>query len=229
MPIEIQDVLKTNVVLAGIALLEGQDERDAFVDSVDTEVVSEMFVPSPTPPAQAIGGNTSVADTALVLTLHRDRIQILTVPSRTSIERQYPSYEDLARLAEIAQYAINNTDLRKQELIAFGYNIDLVYRISDEKPADSYIAERLFSNKTLGEEDWTLVGGSGQFAFEGNNALWNITVEPRANDPSGRRVFLTLNLHKSVQEIPSQEEILTSLQEIWERSRSFATQLDKSI
>ena len=228
MPVEFQDVLKANVILAGVILLAEQDQRDKFAGLVDTEIVSEMLVTGPVPPIPAIGGSANVAETGLVLTLHRDRIQVVAAQSRTSIERQYPTYADLERLAEVATYAIDCTGPEELVPDAFGFNIEIVYRPTEENASGNYIAERLFPNKTFGIDDWNLVAGAGKLTFEGNDALWNFTLEPRANDSSARRVYLSLNLHRNKRLLPTHEEILHSLQEIWERSRTFATLLDAS-
>jgi hypothetical protein len=181
------------------------------------------------PPLPTKGSEATVSDTGLVFNLHRDRIQIVSAQSRTTIERQYPTFEDLGRLAEVAGYAIDLTDLDEQTQTASGFNIGLVYRHPEEVASQRYIAERLFHHERFGMEDWTLVGGAGRISFEGNDARWSVSLEPRAEDTSGRRVFLSLNLHKDTQQVPNREEILDSLQEIWRRSRDFATQFDASM
>ena len=217
------------MVLVGVVLLSEQHQRDRFADLIDTEISTEMLVGSSVPPRPTIGSPVNVGETGLKLDLDRDRIQLVSVPSRSSIERQFPTFGDLERLADVAGYAIDLTDLQGQTPVAFGFNIELVYRQTEEKPAERYIAERLFFHQRLGIEEWTLVGGGGKLSFEGNDARWNFTVEPRANDPSGQRVYLSLNLHRDRQQVPDREEILVSLQEIWNRSQEFAIQLDKSV
>ena len=230
MSIEFQDVLKASVVLAGVVLLGDQHQRENFADLVDTEIMSEMVVTGPATSPTLPGSPASVAETGLVLTLLRDRIQIefVSAPSRTSIQRQYPTFDDLERLAEVAGHAIEATNLEGQAPVAYGFNIELVYRHTEEKPSEQYIAERLFSYTQFGPDDWTLVGGGGKLSFEADDARWNFGVEPRSNDSSGRRVYLSLNLHRNKQQIPNKDEILSSLREIWTRSHDFATQLDKS-
>ena len=230
MPIEIQDVLKVSVVLAGVVLLGEQRQRDKFAELANSELIAEMLVSGPVPPPRpTIGGPANVAETGLLLNLLRDRIQLVSTPSRTSIERQYPNFDELNRLADVAGYAIDLTDLKGQVQSACGFNIEMVYGQTEEKPAETYIAERLFSHHGFGIEDWTLVGGGGKLSFQGEDARWNFAVEPRANDPSGLKVFLSLNLHRDTQQVPNREEILDSLQKIWNRSRSFATKFDASV
>ena len=226
MAVDFQDVLKANLVLVGVVLLSEQDQQDEFAASMETEIAKEFIGPPP----PFLGGPASGQETGLILNLPRDRIQLMSTPSRSTIERQYPStFDDLDRLADVAGCAISLTDLSGQSPIAYGFNVQLVYRPTEEKPAERYIAERLFPQQQFCIEDWTLVGGGGNLSFEGNNARWNVTVEPRANDPSGRRVHLSLNLHRNRQVTPSREEISRSLQDIWNRSREFASHLDASL
>ena len=227
MSVEIQDVLKTGLVLVGVALLGEQHQRDEFADLVETEIISETLIGGPAPPPK-IPSPTIVGETGVMLNLHRDRIQLASTPLRTSIERQYPSFDDLGRLAAVVNHAIQVTDQEGQVLTAFGFNIDLVYRHTEDKPSETYIAERLFSNERLGIQEWNIVGGGGKISFEGNGARWNFTVEPRANDPSHRRVYLSLNRHKDGQKLPNPDEMLSLFQEVWQRSHEFAEQLDTS-
>jgi hypothetical protein len=229
MPVEFQDVPKATIVLAGVVLLGEQPQRDKFADLVDTEIMSEMVVSSPVPTGPTPGSPANIGEAGLVLTLHRDRIQVISAPSRTAIERQYPSFDDLERLADVAGHAIEATELEGQRQIAYGFNIELVYRQGEEVSSEQYLAHRLFSNRQFGIENWPLVGGGGKFSFEGNNARWNLAVEPRANDNSGKRIYLSLNLHRNSQQVPNREEILDSLREIWERSHKFATELDEGV
>ena len=230
MPIKIPDVLKTGVVLAGVVLLGESGQRDKFAELVATETISEMLIPTPGAPP-SIASPSTVGETGLVIDLHKDRIQLVStpLPLRTSIERQYPSPDDLERLADVANYAIQVTDLKGQVPTAVGFNIDLVYRQTEDKASETYIGERLFSNERLGIKDWTMVGGGGKISFEGNGARWNFTVEPRANDTSHRNVYLSLNRHKDGQQVPNRDDILLVLQEVWKRSHEFASQLDTSV
>ena len=205
--------------MVGIVLLSEQEQRDRFASLVNTEITTEMLVSGPVPPLPTVGGPANLAETGLVLNMPRDRIQIVSTSTRTSIERQYPRYNDFDRLAEVASSAIDLTNLEGQTLRAFGFNIDLVYRQTEEGSSERYIADRLFSHRQFGIEEWTLVGGGGKLSFEGKRGRWNFTVEPRANDPSGRKVYLGLNLHREEQEIPSRNDILIALQDTWDRSR----------
>lgn len=229
MPIEFQEVLKANVVMAGVALLGEEDQRAQFISLVETEAVSEVLIGGPIPGGAVVVSPPTLSETGLVITLPRDRIKLMSVQSRTAIERDYPSTDDLERLAEVTWHAIESMGSSGTQPTAFGFNIELIYHPEEIKTSAKYVAELLFSNKSFNIEGWNLVGGGGKLTFEGNGALWNFTLEPRANDQSGRRVFLSLNLHRNEQRFPNREEIVRSLNEIWEHSRTFATLLDTSI
>ncbi len=225
MTIEFQDVLQANVVLPGVGLLSQPNQQDEFAGSVGGELVKEVM----SPPPPFLANPASGQETGLLLKLPRNRIQLLLTPARSSIEREYPAViEDLDRLAEVASRAIELTSLEGQSPLAYGFNIELVYRPMVAQSSERYLAKRLFRHQQYGIKEWALAGGGGKLSFEGADARWNFTVEPRANDPSGRKVFLSLNLHKDRQEVPSREEIVASLRDIWNRSRTFAIQLDAS-
>lgn len=218
MPIEFLDALRANIVLVGITLLGEQPRRDIFAEMVDTEIDLQQVASGILPLAPG--------ETGLSIQLRKDHIRIDSLPSRTVIEKEYPAFDDLERLAEIAGYAISLTNLEEQTLTAFGFNLDLVYRPGGEESAASYLAERLFPHQGSALEGCALVAGVGRLVFKGADGQWMFTIEPRGNDPSARRVFLGLNLHKDEPRIPSQEEILGSLQQAWRHLRDFATQLD---
>ena len=71
MPIEFEDVLKANVVMVGVVLLGDQQQREKFVDLVETEVISEMLVGGSIPPQPTVGTPANAAETGLVLRLRR--------------------------------------------------------------------------------------------------------------------------------------------------------------
>ena len=222
MTIKILEVLKANVVLVNVNLLSEPGQQDQFRRATDEHVEMIAVPPIPVPDLRA--------EIPTVFTMPKQRIEITCAASRSSIERQYPSkVEDLDHLAGIASLAINLTELGNQPPTAYGFNIDLVYRPRSVQFSGEYLADRLFLRQRFDTERWALRAGSGILRFEGDDAQWSIKVEPRANDPSGRKVYLSLNLHKEKQQIPSPEEIRDSLRDTWNRSRDFAKQLDGNL
>ena len=221
MPIVNQEVLKTNIVLVGIGLLNEPTQLNAFIESVATDVVVAGA-------GLSIDIPSNVAEAARTLTLNRDRIALDLSPSRSIIGRDYPSFYGLDRLAEVVGHALAHTDLEGRVPRAFGYNIELVYSPNSEIPIPRYLADRLLTKNDLGKEGWELVGGTSKLVFEGDGARWTFAVEPRFNDEAAKRIFLSLNLHRDEQRLPNESEIKDSLGELWTQAHSFATRLDES-
>lgn len=224
MPINIQDILKINIVLGGVRLLPEPHQHDAFIASIDTDVVARQ--PVMALPAGFPGGFQEADE--LTFALPKDRIELSCQPSQSVAEREYPAtIDDLDRLAEITSQAIALTEPTGQTPVAYGFNIQMVYLTSAEEPSGEYLAKRLFRQLDLGK--WSLTGGSGHLSFRASSdALYNFTVEPRFKDPVSQKVFLSLNLHKDRPEMPDQDELVISLRDIWVRCQQFATQLDGS-
>ena len=225
MPIESQDMLKINIVLVGVALLAEQEQQDSFANAVGTEMDLETIVSGRLFPLPGIGGPAG-GETGWSMRLRRDRIRIDSLSSRTTIEKEYPESDNLERLADITGRAISLTDLEGQALTAFGFNVESVYRPASDESSAEYLAKRLFPNQQGAIDGCVMTGGAGQLTFEGGGAKWTITMGPRANDPSGRRVFLGFNLHRDSEQMPDQQEILRSLEQVWKCSLDFAAQLD---
>ena len=223
MPIDIQDVLKVNVVLAGTSLLSEPHQQEAFANWTDTEVVKSVGVgPLPVP---ALIGN--FPENEFTFTLPRDRIELVSQQAQSAVEREYPTtIGDLDRLVEVTSQAIDLTGPSEQSPDAYGFNIQLVYLPTVEEPSGKYLAKRLFRQFDLA--GWALTGGSGQLSFTTDGTQYNFIVESRGKDPMNRKVFLSLNLHKDRQEMPSRNDIEVSLRDIWVRSEQFANQLDAS-
>ena len=228
MPIEFQDVLKTNLVLVGARLLNEQHERDAFVSMAGTDVDVEPIIQGAVLPLSIVGNPVS-AEAGLSLVLRRDRIRVDSLPARTHIEQEYPWREGLERLTDLMGLAIDLTNMETQVLTAFGFNIERVYRHAAEESSEMYLAKRLIPHLQGSLEGLTLAGGACKLSFASDGAQWNFVVEPRANDPTNRKVFLSLNLHRSRPQVPSREEVLDSLHQIWDRSEEFARQLDGGV
>ena len=220
MSVTIQDVLKANVVLVGVGLLNYPDEVERFRSAVDTDV-------SVTGSGFILDAQSSIAQPGRTLNLNRDRIVLELSQVRSSIEREYPSEEDLGRLAEVARHAISATELEGTSPRAFGYNIELIYDQDSGQSAFSYLAERLFTDNLFLDLGWQLSGGTGKLMFDMDGKRCNVTVEPRFNDVAATKVFFSLNLHHDEQRIPNGDEIKDSLREIWDQAHIFANHLDE--
>ena len=215
------NILSVNLVLVGVELLQDPAKFEAFRSASDPDLQIQMgFVAEV--PTGLTGQNRRVH-------LNRDRVILELSPTRSSVSKQYPdSRQDLELLTQTADLAIRNTDFNEVKPRAFGFNIELVYDQHSGDPATKYIGDRLFGGLSLGEDGWSLVGGTGHLIFNDKNVdrLWIINVQPRANDDFGTRIFLAMNLHNNVVEIPSKETILSSLTELWDEAHAFALRLD---
>lgn len=142
MAITIRNVLNANVVLAGISLLNTPSELKAFMDGINVdEVVSNASLQSREPSPNA--------DAERTFSLGKERITLDISLSRSILGRDYPEWEDLERLAEVAGHAIAKTDLLGRSPHAFGYNLELVYTQRSGQPAGRYLAERLFAPQSV--------------------------------------------------------------------------------
>lgn len=218
---ETAEVLKINLVLVGVDLLNGGEDAIKFRRAVGTDVVVAEGGP-------ILGVPVSIPALGRTFALNKDRITLSLSPPRSVIERDYPDYDDLERLADVAYIAITTSAIPGEiQPQALGYNIELVYEPDVNEPASEYLAERLFASKVPGaNEQWKLVGGSGKLRFEGEGKVWRVAIEPRFNDENDPRVFFTMNMHISEMRFPSRNEIRESFQEIWGQAHDFTSGLD---
>ena len=174
MPATVQDILKVNIVLVGIGLLNNPNEAKAFSDAVNTEVVTSGV-------GLSFGMPTLPPEPGRTLELQRDRISLQLMPGRTAIERGFVSGSgDLGRLADVVGLALEHTHLGNEDVpTAFGYNIELVYDQTTGRSALGYIGAGMFGRGGLTVPDWKLVGGPGRFVFDSQDGRWSIRVEPR--------------------------------------------------
>ena len=216
MAIRIEDVLQVNLVLVGLTLLNTQQETSAFRQAARTEVLST---------------ETGVANEMIsgTHTLNRDRITIARTPDRSSIAREFPTKEDLIRLAEVAVMAISNTDLSGQALRAFGYNIELTFEPDPPQDAVGYLGTRLFRTDLFQTEERKLRGGSGKMYFEKDGRYWQAALEPRLNDESATRIFAGVNLHRPETDLSllTEGEIRNSLESLWSEAHSLVNDIDR--
>ena len=162
--------------------------------------------------------------------LNRDRIAVTGTRDRSIVAREYPAEGDLTRLAQVAGMAISCTELGQQELRAFGYNIDLVCEPGAGLLAIQYLSDRLFIPDLLQDGGWELVGGAGRLFFEKDGRTWQARLEPRLNDETTSKIFLSLNLHSAGAHItcPTEAEITESLQLLWGEAYNFVAEIDRS-
>ncbi len=222
MPAEIQDVLKINVVLIGIGLLNTPAEVDAFSEAVAADVQMSaaglVFGVPPIPP-----------EPGRKLAIPRERVTLDLSPVRTVIEREYPDEGDVSRLADVAGYAVQHTAPQEKLPAAFGYNIELVFNQTSGAPSLRYLGDRLFHQRSFGADEWNLIGGAGRLIFDSGEGRWTIQVEPRFNSEETHQVFVNLNLHKAEQRLPYTDEIRQSFMNVWNGVHTFVTRFDEIV
>ena len=220
MAITTSEVIRANLVLVGLRLLSAPEEIDSFKRAIGTDfqlAVSGM----------SVNIQTGIAEPGFTLALNRDRITLDLSASRSMVNRDFPSREELPRLAEVAGQAISHTLIEEDQLRAFGFNIELVFDQQSAATAFEYLSKRLFDVGPLGNEGWQLIGGGGKLIFSDGKRCWTISLEPRFNDEAESRVFVSVNLHKAEGTLPTQGEIRESLEELWDEVHHFIDRLDE--
>ena len=215
----VQEVLKVELVLLDVGLLNTPFEIQEFRKAVNADV-------------EVMGGGllaglpSPMAGFSHQISLNRDRIVLDLAPSLSVIRREYPEKPaDVERLAAVIAEAIRATNLHGDPS-AHGYNIDLTHDLPSAGPASRYLAELLFNADNLPRgEGWELLGGSGRILFGEGDSRWQVTVEPRYRDTQASKIFLNLNLHRERAEMPGADEIEESLHEVWRRAHDLAGSL----
>ena len=216
----IADILRMDVVLVGFSLLGQDSEREAFAQRVDTDVdIAEL--------AQGPPGSPPTPPSQTAVRLQRDRISVVSGQGRTVAVREFPSISNLRgdtdRLAQIVRYAVESSDTRRQQVTAFGFNMQIVFAPGVASPAGRYIAERL----TGPVFEWETVNGSVRLTFEINERLWTFDLQPRPRDDlRSQRLYLSVNLHVAENRVPEDNEISDSLVDLREKAVSFLSQFN---
>ena len=219
MSVSDESILKANLVLAGFELLDRPGEFEAFRSIYKEARLSGQGV--------NVDIRTNVAEQGRTITLDRERIHLELFPSRSMISREFPTgKEDIARLGEVASMAMSVTSVRGKRLQAYGYNLEMEYTQDSGRPANRYLAERLFRSKPFQTVGLELVSGSGLFVCMEDGNQWSFRLEPRHSDTATAQVFLSLNFHVPKQSLPQDEEITQSLVRVWERAHEFAAAMD---
>ena len=219
MGVKLHHVPSTNLVLVGLDLIATHDETEQFTKSADLDLRIDL--------GHAINIASGETEQSRKLTSELDRIVLEISPSRTTITRQYPSRNDLARLSQVIATAISCTNLQCRTPRAFGYNIEMTFEQDSGETALAYLGNRLFRSQPPGNPDWHFVGATARSVFEDVSGQWTIAAEPRANDSTEARVFLNLNFHKTESRLPGEDEINDSLNRIWDEGLAFMNRLDQ--
>ena len=208
------DILKVEFALGGVMLLGNVEEIEAFRSVINADLVVTDKGPFNLGKRFSLGRERIVLDTDVSPSI------------QTIISREYPAIEDLGRLAEVTRHAITLTNLVDQQPHSSVYRIDLIYDQDSELPAVKYLADRVFAPDFQHYGGWELRGGFCRLVFADGEKQWGITVEPRFANEETTTVFLSLAQFSDENQLPSEEEIKGTLQEVWEQAQDFLRELD---
>ena len=185
-----------------------------------TEAISESVTVSIGP--SGVSPITPSLPQPHLLTLQRERITLDLAPGRSSISRDYPDEEGIERLAEVANFAICQSNLENQDLRAFGFNLEVVYELPPDKTAYQFLASNIFAPNIAQNSEYVLTDGLPRMSFQRGNDHWNIAIEPRFRNADNSKMFMNLNLHKASGTMPAKDEIHDALRSTWDHARIFA-------
>ena len=92
--------------------------------------------------------------------------------------------------------------------------------------AFAYLSRQLFGAESLGHDEWQLAGAAVRLIFDDNGRRWTINLEPRFNEERETRVFLSGNLHLPDHPLPNEDEVVSYLEEAWDKTHHFVSHLD---
>lgn len=218
----IEDVLKFSVVLAGIRLLQAEEEVESFRRIIGSDVIEEG------PGASAfltIPGVPGSPRPLLPQKLHlpKERVQLELQPDRSAIHKDYPTAEDIGRFSEIVRYTIERSNREGQDLKAFGFNLEAVYTLSEGKTAFDFLSTRAYHPGLLEGTGFTLIGGTPKLVMVKDDNLWSLTLDARFGDLQSDRVYANWNLHFDDTSLPSPHRVREELRRVWRETHLFVT------
>lgn len=222
MDLQIEDILKIDLVLVGVQLLSGPGEKARFDETVGTEVseaLTEGIAVSVSP--SGISPIMPPPPQPRILTLQKERITLDLAPGRSSISRDYPDEGAIERLAEVADYAICFSNPHGQDLRAYGFNLEAVCELPPDKTAFQFLASNIYAPNIACNPEYALTDGSPRMSFQRGNDRWNVAVEPRFRNADGSKVFMSMNLHVASNVMPRGEVIYNSLRLAWDHASIF--------
>lgn len=222
MDLQIEDILKIDIVLVGVQLLSGPADKAIFDEAVGaevTEAITEGIAVSVGP--SGISPITPPPPQPRLLTLQKERITLDLAPGRSSISKEYPEEGAIGRLAEVADLAITGSNDPNQELRAFGFNLEAVCELPSDKMAYQFLASNIYASNIAHNSEFALTDGSPRMSFQRGNDHWNVVIEPRFRNADGSKIFMSLNLHKDSSAMPPGEEIYDSLRTLWDHAYTF--------
>ena len=216
MPIQVQDIIKVNVVFVGTDLLVHPEEKARFCESHGMQQMTAMAVTE-----DGVGPSSRME-------LARDRLSLELAKRRAIAEVEYPTDVDVAKRTGslISDAVAMSHDPAPPS--AYGFNMEMVYDpgLDGGDTAFSYLSRALFvpGRFPIG----ALVGGSAKLQFGGDHGMtWAVTIEPRFNRPDAQQVFAQVNLHVPRSELPSNDETGRLVGVLWDGAHKFIDAVDE--
>lgn len=216
----VQDILKVGIVFIGEELLKTPDQYTTFSDAIDTEVTIAF-------PGVTTGQFQGNHGYSRKIELPKERITLELSENTTVVNMEYPEFDSLNRLIEIIDHALSKTELDSSSSLNLRYIMDLVYDQTSGDSALQYVGKRLFGGFELDIDGWSLGGGIGTLDFNSKDGQWYLQLEPRFRDEYASKVFMSLNLLKYNQQIPSIDEIRLSLNTVWGNALKIIPMIDR--
>ena len=192
--------------MLGEGILCDPQEQQAFAERMATETVFAR------PPQ-------GMEVLPITLVMNRERIRAELSKERFSITKEYPTVDDVRRLAEIVRDVVDCTQ-EWPKLVAIGCNLQVVYDL--EQNAYAQMARHLFSSTMPADSNWKLVGGSSILKFSDDREhLWTLTVDSRFSKTDTSKVFLDTNYHINTPPPPTVSVVEEHLQIVWRKSVDF--------
>ena len=223
--VRVQDVLKANLTLVGVGLLGSDEERERFGRGVGTDV-SGAIAGFALPPIPGLTARSQDLELGQRLRLDRDRIELEIVGDRTIIGIEYPSKDRLARLAQIATLAIKSSDISDHDLRGVGFNLEAVYELTSGSTAYEFLAGRVFAPNLFQAAGYQIRGGAAKLLLTRGDEVWNVTLEPRFNNPEESRLFASFNLHQNTNRMPKTDSIKPTLESVWDQAHLITRHFD---
>ena len=217
MRFKLEEVLKADIVLAGVGLLASHPQRQAFIDATKVEV-SQMTVEVDGQGRPGIPQGSQIVAQKSLIVLNRDRISLDLSPDRSIIKKDYPTTpSDLNRLVDIVALAFKNSQIDAQSLQAYGCNVDAVYSCPSGQRASQYIAEHVFAVSRLRGSQNTIVSGEARLQLRRDDGLlWNLIVAPRFNEPDTNKLYVNCNPHVISGQLPQRTGLYNLLKTGWD-------------
>ncbi len=214
---KMQEVLKFNLVLVGIRLLEGEGEFRRFQNAVGKEVSKQggdltIEIAGSALPGIA-GGAMPIPNLSQNLRIGSEQVSVDLALDRTTFTREYPTLEDIDRFVEIIVAAVQYSSTSGRSVRAFGYNLEAVVRISPPETAAQFMTEHVIAGHSLTASGYEINSASVSMSCIRNGKLWNIKIEPRQGNANA--LFMSLNFHHDEKRIPPKKDIEEALHQIW--------------